>query len=272
MAKKTELHEVIAVEPTLKERVAKILQETATTFTKKDGHFVGRQVTFESSIDDDNKDLQTKQIEKQVESDLVDKQQEIVTTVTDKLGYTGKFLVKAWDAALQIAVTNGSARGDILIDGNPLGTDLPAVFLLEMEKNLRRFREVCDKIPTLDPAKNFKLDGDKGPHIYQAREQERVRTKKARRYRIMVKSDQYHPAQVDTVDEDVPVGVIKTQEWSAKFTPAEKSDLLGRIDQLLDAVKQGRVRANRQVVEKRKVGAAMMEFILNNKINVTDDK
>ncbi len=273
MAKKSKLHEVIAVEPALKERVLKILNETMATFTKRDGHFIGRQVTFESSIDDDNKeDIHAKQLEQQVASDIADKQQEIVTTVTDKLTYTGAFLVKAWDAALQIATTNGAARADVLIDDNPIATELPAVFLLEMEKNLRTFRGVCEKIPTLDPSKDFKLDDDKGAHIYRAKDQERVRMKKVRRYHTMVKPTEHHPAQVDILDEDVPVGTVKTQEWSAKFTPAEKSDLLGRIDQLQDAVKQARIRANQQEVDKRKAGTAFMKFILENTIVPAENK
>lgn len=245
------LHEILAVEQGLQTAARKINEETIRTFDKKDEHFVETTRTVTHFAEEDQK-LDTSE------------SKAMVTTVFDKLLYTVGSNVRALDAYLQKEATNQKAVADIVIDDKVLATAVPATVLLGLETKIAELRAVYEKIPTLAPGPTWEVDRDrrKTGGVYRSESPDvTFRTKRTVKPVVMAPATEHHPAQVQAISEDVPVARITTQHWSGMITSAQKSDLLGRIDRLLRAVKRARQRANSTEVEKRHIGKVLFDFL-----------
>jgi hypothetical protein len=245
------LHEILAVESGLQTAAKKINEETIKTFGKKDEHFVEMVRDVKHFAEEDAK-LDTNEAKA------------MVTTVFDKLLYTVQPNVRALDAYMQKEATNQKAAADIIVGDAKLATDVPATVLLGLETKLTELRTVYEAIPTLAPGPTWEPDADrrKTGGVYRSVHPDvTFRTKKTMKPIIMAPATDHHPAQVQAIQEDVPVARITTQYWSGMITSAQKSDLLGRVDRLLRAVKRARQRANATEVEKRTIGRELFDFI-----------
>ncbi len=245
------LHEVLAVESGLQTTAKKINEETVRTFEKKDEHFVETTREVTHFAEDDHK-LDTTETKS------------MVTTVFDKLLYAAGPNIRALDAYLQKEATNQKASADIMVGDQTLAENVPATVLLGLETKLAELRAVYEHIPTLAPGPTWVADRARraAGGVWRADKPDvTFRTKKTVRPIVMSPATEHHPAQVQAISEDVPVARITTQHWSGMITSAEKSDLLGRIDRLLRAVKRARQRANNTEVEKRNIGKVLFDFI-----------
>ncbi len=243
------LHELIAVEPDLKGTAEKIIEETKVTFNKKSDHFLGYKKRYEKMSD--------------TGIDLPDEDKQLVTTVDDKLKYTFGMVAKAMDAVTSKEVTNTSTKADVVIDGQIVIEKLPAVVLINLENQFKRLRDVLDGIPTLDPAENWRWDQDFGQYV--ADDKVTFKTQKVIRPIVLYEATKEHPAQVQPNSEDVPIGRWFTKKFSGMKTPAEKSAMLERIDNIVRALKEARERANDIVVQEMKVADKLFSYILGNK-------
>lgn len=241
------LHELLAVEPDLKGAAEKILAETVNTFTKKEGHFKSQVRTYEPTDDEGQK--------------LPDERTEMVTTVMDKLAWTWKKVGKYLDAVAQKETANTQASAVVELNGEKLfgGKPLPATLLLALEGRLRQIREAYNSIPTLEPGERWIWDSQ--TRSYCADPKESFKTKKVRKNHVKAEATDKHPAQVEVYHEDVIVGIWTTKKWSGALTPAEKADVLERVDELVRAVKQARQRANSHEVEPVALAKEMYEYI-----------
>lgn len=247
--KPTKLHELLAVEGPLKAQAEKTRGELGTTFEKKRHLFSEKVVTF-IPLEEGLQPTREEQLDLQ-------------STVRTELEWIKGIWSKALDASYQIAEANTAARADVVLeDGTVLLTSVPATALLELEKRAQEIRELVAGIPTLDPAKGFAPDTNRGKFIYRAREDTKVRTKKTQQALVLYEATKEHPAQVKEISVDVPVGKIQTQEWSGLITPAEKADMLDRAEQLARAVKQARSRANGTEVDLAKtIGQKVLAYV-----------
>lgn len=240
------LHELLAVESDLKSAAEKILAETINTFTKKEHHFTERFKSYQSK----DEEGETFPPEKQ----------ELVTTVPKKLEHTQDVVVKYIDAVAQKEVTNTGASAILEIDGQPLVEDpVPATLLLALEGKLKQIREVYNTIPTLDPSESWKWD--EKTQLYEAEPKQTTKTKKVMKNHVKAPATDKHPAQVEVYTEDVRVGTWTEKKWCGMLTPAEKADLLARIDRLMQAVKRARQRANDAETRNIRIGDALFEYI-----------
>jgi hypothetical protein len=245
------LHEVLAVESGLQTAAKKINEETIKTFGKKDEHFVETVRELVYFAEDDQK-LNTSETKA------------MVTTVFDKLLYSVGANVRALDAYMQKEATNQKAHADIVIDDKVLAKDVPATVLLGLETKLTELRAVYEAIPTLAPGPTWVVDRDRRKEggVYKAVSPNvTFSTRKTVKPIIMAPATEQHPAQVQAIQEDVPVARITVQHWSGMVTSAQKSDLLGRVDKLLRAVKRARQRANATEVEKHTIGKEIFAFL-----------
>lgn len=245
------LHEVLAVEAGLNVTAKNTNQETVGTFRKRDEHFMGSTRMLEHFAEQDHKLNVTEH-------------KPITTTVIDKLLYNQQPNIRAWDAYLQKEATNQIAKADITIDGTTLVQDVPSTALLGLESRLNELREVYREIPTLAPGHVWQEDRDARANggIYNAKDPDtNFRTKRLITPVVMAPATEHHPAQVQAVPEDVPIAKITTYHTSGMITSAQKSDLLGRIDKLLRAVKRARQRANNADVERRHIGKTLFDYI-----------
>lgn len=244
---KNQLHQLLAVEQDRRGRATEILQETVTLFTKKEEHLDG-VVKIYKPIDDKGEPLPPEI-------------KEVVETVAGKIYYASGFIVQAIDAQLSKEETNasGEARAELIVNGTTLGA-FSATSLLALEQHLQKLLGMYRVIPTLDPVKRWGKDGSE-KNIYVSEMDTKFRTNKVEEIVVAVPPTKEHPAQVVKLTKDVQVGTWETTCKSGRITPAQKSDLLGRIDSLIDAVKQARSKANEADVKQIKVGKSIIDFI-----------
>lgn len=242
------LHELLAVEPDKEGYYKLALDEARTTFKNKPTHFTGMHKTC----------VMLK------EGDVAppDEHLEMTTTVKDKLLYIEKAIVDYLDVVLQKESTNQEAKADLVVDGQVLATQLPATFLLGLESKLKTIRAVYAEIPTLAPGIAWKHEPTLGPDVYKTEKpEEKLKTAKTFMFKVLYQATDKHPAQIEKWEEQVPVGRYITETFSGMLSPAEKSELLARIDKLIQAAKVARQQANSVEASKREVGEIIMRYI-----------
>jgi len=250
--KKNQLHTLLAVVGDLKTKANLITEEGITTFTKKPEHFDGVQKIY-------------KAIETGKE-DTPPEIKNIVTTVKEKLDYVQTSLINGINAVLSMEETNasGTTKTSLIVNGETFG-ELSATSLLALEKWLEQVRTLYKSIPTLDPTKSW--DKDKAadqPGIYKSPEEIKYHTAKKQKPIVLYEATKEHPAQVQMFSYDDRVEKSITTYISGRITPAQKSEMLGRIDVLIVAVKKTRAIANTAEIINTKLGKQLFAFIDGN--------
>ena len=246
------LHELLAVHNNLKGQTLKVLTDLKATFGTKKHLFTKKLVKFISSVEEI--------------PDSIKEQSDIQSSVKQEIDWVSKILSNSIDASYAIDVANTEAKADVILeDGTVLLKDVPATALLQLEKTVREVSELVKTVPTLDPAKGFKLDPDSGDGWYAAREVEVETTRKQKKIFVLYAATVQHPAQTQLIDEDVKVGVNRTQEWSTMITPAQKAQLIERAEMLFRAVTQARSRANDQTIDQaaNKIGDKLLGYVFS---------
>jgi len=252
MSNKPKLHELLAVENDLDNVSKKVVQEASNTFKTKGQLFSGAVRIYKSLEDENGKD----------DYSALTETRDLETTVFDKLQYVGLSVGRYWDAVLQKESTNQIAVADLDLDGVVLATDVPATFLLGMEKRLSDLRKMYEQIPTLTPGVKWIKDPDSGANVYKTEQPDKkYRTRKAFRHQVLVEPTEHHPAQIEKWEENENIGTFETTHWSGAITTNEKSEMLGRIDKLTRAVKKARQRANTAEVKKVNVARKLIDYI-----------
>jgi hypothetical protein len=246
------LHELLAVEDGLEKQANKCRTDLAATFEKKRHLFEEKRITFIPMAEG--------------EQPSVEAQSDLQSTVGKELKWLSGFVVKALDASYQVAETNTTARADVQDeDGKVLMKDVPATALLELEKRVAELGTLIHGIPTLDPAKGFGADSQRGEGVFKAREVLKTRTRKVTKPIVKYEATKEHPAQTELITEDVPVGKLQEQEWSGLITPAQKGDLINKVEVLSRAIRRARSRANDATVDtSKKIGDAVVKFIFGD--------
>lgn len=243
------LHELLAVEGDLEGTYKKILEETKANFTKHPDRYFGQHQRVEPFDENAPKEA--------------DSHKEMDDTVPDKLDYTEGHVIRYLDAVQQKERTNQEARADLVVDGKTIASDVPATFLLGLENKLKMIRSaIYDTIPTLQPGIKWEKDESQGPNIYKrVHADEKFRTKKVMKNHVIAEATKEHPAQVQVYNEDEKIARVITDTWCGMISSAEKSDLLGRVDKLLRAVKKARQKANTTETVNVTIGKELFAYI-----------
>jgi hypothetical protein len=246
------LHELLAVEKSLKTQADLTRGELTNTFEKKKHHFSKKTVIFKS-VDADVPDEQEDQLDLQ-------------TTIPKELKWISEKLAGAMDVSFKVAEGNMQARADVVLkNGKIILTAVPATALLELEKRVAEVMLLVKAIPTLDPAKGFVLDENEGAGVYRARIEKKPRTRKVQKVLTLAQATDKHPAQAQVISVDEKSGDVVTQEWSGLITTAAKGDMLDRVEDLKRAVKSALSRANAiEVTSDREVGKELLSFVFGS--------
>lgn len=244
-----QIHELLAVEPEVKSAASNVQQETHTTFVHKKEHFIGITRTYDPVNEDGEK--------------LGDENKELITTVRQKLDHTHKLLERAWDLAYQKELANCEAKADIIVNGKVLAESVPATMLLQLEKQLRELKNVYHSIPTLTPGPAWRRT-EENPDVWVHEKPRKARTQKRTEPRIVVEATDKHPAQVREYTEDVTVGYWNEKVLSGEWTVGEKSGICERLEDLINAVKTARARANQQEVKNDHIATKLFDYVLGN--------
>lgn len=246
------LHEVLAVDKELEHVAWQVVDEAITTFTKKIEHFHGFDRRY-SAYDES----------KQHEVDALAETKVLATTVPEKLQYVADHVVRFIDALAQKEASNQLARGNIVTQDDKLVIkDLPATLLLALEGKLTRLRNMYAALPTLQPGVAWELDLQLGKYVWRgAKPVIKQKTEKVPRFKVLYEATKEHPAQVEKWFSDEPVAESVMTIWSGMITPSQKATLLRRLDDLVQATKKARMRANEQEVVPIKIGKQIMDYL-----------
>jgi hypothetical protein len=256
MPEKPRLYELLAVEQEKKANAERARGQTIETFRSSQAHFNGMRRTFKPFAVDEAKG--------EVAGERLEAETHLVKTVSEELEKTLGLTGDAFDIGLQIDDANTRARADLVVDGETLAHQVPATFLLQLEKRLREVRLVFKDIPTFDPVRIWAADptADK-TQVLRAEAVVTLRKQRARKYKVMAEATKEHPAQIDIIEVDEPIGEIRTYDWTGMISPGKKAALLQRLDDLIEAVKAARSRANAiEVDTAQRLGSAVFQYIL----------
>ena len=246
---KSQLHEVIAASGDAENAFKTILQEAFVTFDKKENLFQGFVRDYRPF--DENEPTLAPEINK------------VDTTVDEKLKYITGAIERHFKALEQIDRTNQVAVADLVINGVTIATNVPATFLLSMEKRLKHIQSVLKAIPTLQPGTEWVEDENERAGVYKTKNVvERFKTKKDVEAKEISPATKEHKAQVEVLSVDRPVGKYTEQKWSGAITPRAKSQLLERFEKMIVACKQARQRANCVEVVEASATKAMLQYLL----------
>lgn len=254
---KGQLHQLLAVQGDVKNQYNHIIEERKVTFSKKADHFL-----------EGHRKLEMFDEERKREESAHAQHKEMVSTVPAQVNYMREAIERRVDHMLQTAATNQNASADWLVNGVPLGGSdgekLPVVFLLEMEQVLKDLEQVIQKIPTLAPGVKWVPDSQKGKGVYRAEfNEESLRSEKKLRWQEVAPATDKHQAQVQTWNEDIPVGKYVMEKYSSMITPAAKSRLLAVIAKRMEELKHARQRANSTEIVQRRVAKSLMDSIFS---------
>jgi len=250
------LHEVLAVEQDLKGNAERTRTATLDLFRAKHTQFTGLRRTFRPfAVEEDATDQGHERLEAETK---------LATTVANELEKAMTAVSTAITAGYQIDEANTRAKADIVVDGEVIASDVPATFLLQLERRLRELRALFREAPCFDPVRAWTADGDADrKHVLKAEAVVTIRKARTRKYNVMYEATVEHPAQVDVLEIDEAVGEIRSYEWTGKLASAKKAALVERLDDLVAAVKQARSRANTVTVDTgERIGKTLCDYLL----------
>lgn len=247
------LHQLIAVEKDVKNKLQKILDECSKTFNQRAGHFLETRKSYSAFTADD--------------ADRPDEEfTPMTTTVKAKLDYVQDSVVRALDVLIQKERANSKAKADIEVeqlDGTKkvLIADVPVSALVQLENTLEDIRtRVYNEIPTLDPSKVWKKD-ETNAGVWVADPVTRQRTRKVQESLVLIQPTKEFQGTAQMITVDKPVGNWIHSTKSGALSPKQKSELLDRLERLIAGVKIARAKANDVEVETVQIGKTIFNYI-----------
>ena len=196
--------------------------------------------------------------------DLPDESTKVQYTAGDVINEVKLSLTRMFDVTATSEWADTVAKSDIKVNGTTLVADVPATYLLFLEKQLNDLHTFVQKLPILDPSEDWEDEVDPVTRAYKSKPKRTTKTRKIRRNHVKWEppSPEYdQPAQIETYDEDIVVGYWSTTKFSGALPAATIHDMLERVRTLQAAVKHAREVANRTEVENKHVGSAILDFI-----------
>jgi len=180
-------------------------------------------------------------------------------TAAEVLERVGSSLAELFDVTATKDWANCTARADVVVDGRALLKDVPATYLLFLEKQLGDLHTFITKMTELDPGSDWSVDPGTG--LYKTDTTLTQRTKKVQRAITLYEATKEHPAQTQLITEDVVAGTWVTVKYSGAMPAPRKKQLLNRIEKLSNAVKFAREQANASEAQDKKLGKEVFDFL-----------
>ncbi len=172
---------------------------------------------------------------------------------------TAAILTELFDITATKDWANCSAHADVVVDGKRLLNDVPATYLLFLEKQLHDLSTFVGKMSELDAGSDWNTDAGTG--LFKTEPTAAQRTKKVQRAIVLYDATEHHPAQTQLITEDVVVGQWVTVKLSGALPAPRKKQLLARIEKLSNAVKFAREQANGIEANEQKAGQAVFDWL-----------
>jgi hypothetical protein len=177
----------------------------------------------------------------------------------DALQQTAATLTRLFDVTATKDWANCTAKADVKVDDTVLLSDVPATYLLFLEKQLTDLRTYVSKLPVLDASESWTFD--QASNCWTTEPVLTTKTKKIPRNHVKAEATDKHPAQVEVYYEDVVVGHWRTVKFSGALPAQRVKELLDRVDKLQQAIKFAREEANNSEVVDQRVGDAVFGYL-----------
>jgi len=168
-------------------------------------------------------------------------------------------LTRIINAVATQEIGNTGAKADVIVGGHVIVKDAPVTVLLYLEKQLTDLNTFVGNFPVLDPSETWKKNEQDGQ--YKTEPTKTVKTKKVQKALVLYPHSEQHPAQTQLVTEDVTVGHWTTVKSATVFSAKDKQGIIGRIQELLDAVRVAREEANSIDVKQQLVAEPVLKYI-----------
>jgi hypothetical protein len=168
-------------------------------------------------------------------------------------------LTRLFDVTATKEYANCKAKADILVDGTALLKDVPATYLLFLEKQLTDLHTFIKKLPVLDASETWEYDSSSD--TYATEPVQTTKTKKVPRNHVKAEATEQHPAQVEVYYEDIVVGTWRTVKFSGALPAKRVNELLQRVEKLQQATKFAREEANSLEVDDVNMGAKVFQYL-----------
>jgi len=175
------------------------------------------------------------------------------------LRQTAATLTKLFDVTATKDWANCTAKANVTVDGRTLISDVPATYLLFLEKQLTDLHTLVSKLPVLDASETWVFD--QAADCWATEPVQTTKTKKIPRNHVKAEATEKHPAQVEVYYEDIPVGYWTTVKFSGALPARRVNELLDRVEKLQQAVKFAREEANGVDVVDQRVGDAVFGYL-----------
>ena len=182
------------------------------------------------------------------------KAEDIIRKTTDEL-------TKLFNVGSTKDSADSTAKADVVFNGVTLLSQVPATYLLFLEKQLADLHTFIKKLPVLDASELWTFDSS--ADSWATEPIQTTKTKKIPRNHVKAEATEKHPAQVEVYYEDVLVGNWRTIKFSGALPARRINELLNRVELLQEAVKFAREEANSLEVSEQKVGAKILNYLFN---------
>lgn len=245
------LNQVVAIEKGVKQRAYQILTE-ANKLAQRADPFNGFVKTYQpNDAEGETYPAEQKRVQARVDEIL----KSVSRAIAEHLNLS---------AAKDVANCAARARVVAKLDGDEVVVidDMPATFLLSLEKFLNDLRTFVGNLPELSQEEVWVPDPqNEALHVSQASKTHR--TKKAQKALVMYPATPEHPAQTQLITEDIVVGYWTQFKFSGAISTSRKEAMLERVDTLARAVKTAREQANLQEAETFNIGSKIMNYLFN---------
>jgi hypothetical protein len=242
MAKK--LNQIIAVEKNIKGRALQELTEAHHSL-QKPALLAGISRSYRPK-DEEGEQLPPEATKVQMKSEEI-------------IRKTSETLTKLFDVVATKDWANCQAKADVVVDGQKLLNDVPATYLLFLEKQLVDLHTFVKKLPVLDASETWTFD--QSADCWATEPVMTTKTKRVPRNHVKAEATEHHPAQVEVYYEDVTVGNWRTIKFSGALPARRVNELLARVEKLQEAVKFAREEANSREAEDIKTGEAILGYL-----------
>lgn len=252
----SQLHELLAAEKTATNTRDQMTKDTENKFAKGENYFTGFTKTLKMLGDATSNDA----IEAAARQDKA-----LPTTVVATLDY---YLNKVWarteDVLFQKNLTNTTALADLEFRGAVIAQGVPVDELMGLETRLSELRKLATQIPTLDASREWESDASAAQAGTWKSVNPQITTKTEKKVTpvILYPATDKHPAQIEKVTEDVPVGTFTLNVISGATTAIQKANVLAVLDDLIIEVKKARTRANSVDVKVAQIGSTITSLIM----------
>lgn len=250
----TKLHALLAVEKTKASALGRLVDDTKHKFGKPE-YFKGHIKTLKM-LEDNPANTALEESSREHKN--------LPTTVQETLDYLMKFWADHEDILFQKNKSNQLAKADLMFRGNVLVRDVPVDELLGLESRLESLRGLMHTMPTLDAAGSWVVDSSLGrPGVHVSKDDSIViKTEKKMTAVVLYEATDKHPAQIEKIQQDVPVGKFIWRSYSGAATSLQKAEVLSVLDDLISEAKQARMRANNTDIVTDKIGGVITGLIM----------